>query len=95
VTIRWTRDAVHQLAAAVDYVATDNVKAADVLYLKITESVRQLESFPMAGREARVKNSRELVIPGTPYIVAYGLRGKSTVQVLALLHGRRRWPKRF
>ncbi|HKD86544.1 MAG TPA: type II toxin-antitoxin system RelE/ParE family toxin [Terriglobales bacterium] len=94
-TIRWTKDAVQQLAAAVDYVAADNIKAADALFLKITESVRRLEFFPKAGREGRVKNTRELVIVGTPYHVAYRLKGKSTVQVLALLHGRRRWPKSF
>jgi toxin ParE1/3/4 len=95
VTIRWTKGAVHQLAAAIDYLAADNIKAADALFLKIVETVRHLESFPKAGREGRVKNTRELVIVGTPYIVAYRIRGKSAIQVLALLHGKRRWPKNF
>lgn len=94
-TIRWTKDAVRQLADAHDYVAADNVKAAGELLSKITEAVRHLASYPNAGREGRVKNSRELVIVGTPYIVAYRIKHKSTIQVLALLHGRRRWPKSF
>ena len=94
-TIRWTRDATRQLAAAHDYVAAENPKAAGELLLKIVDSVRQLATFPESGREGRVKNTRELVIVNTPYIVAYRIKNKNSIQILALLHGKRRWPKSF
>lgn len=35
----------------------------------------------------------ELVVTGTPYIVVYRLREK--VEILAVVHGARDWPKRF
>jgi plasmid stabilization system protein ParE len=34
------------------------------------------------------------VIASTPYIVAYRIK-RNTIQILAILHGRRRWPGSF
>jgi addiction module RelE/StbE family toxin len=94
-TIRWAKDATLQLAATHAYVAADNAKAADRLLRQITDSVRMLGSHPNAGRQGRVKNTRELVIASTPYIVAYRIQSKNVIQVLAVLHGKRRWPESF
>jgi toxin ParE1/3/4 len=38
--------------------------------------------------------SRELVVTGTPFVVAYRVNGES-IQILAVLHGARKWPKPF
>jgi toxin ParE1/3/4 len=46
------------------------------------------------GRPGRVKGTRELVIVGTPYIVAYRIKGDA-VQVLRVLHGAQKWPQGF
>lgn len=94
-TIRWAKSATLQLAAAHAYVAADNQRAGDRVVLQITEAVKDLGSHPRAGREGRVKGTRELVIVNTPVIVAYRIKGESTIQVLAVLHGKRRWPEEF
>lgn len=94
-TISWARDATHQLAAAHAYIAADNPRATDQLVLKIVAAVGRLRFHPRVGREGRVKNTRELVILNTPYIVAYRLNNESTIQVVAVLHGKRRWPESF
>lgn len=94
-TIQWAKDATRQLVAAHAYVAADNASAADRLLLRIMQAVNLLSSQPRAGREGRVRNTRELVISGTPYIVAYRIKSRSTIQVLAVLHGKRRWPESF
>ncbi len=94
-TVQWAEDAVRQLIAAHAYVASDNPHAADQLLLRIAHAVKLLGSHPSAGREGRVPNTRELVITNTPYIVAYRLENKDTLQVLAVLHGKRRWPENF
>lgn len=93
-TIQWARDATRQLTAAHAYIAIDN-PAADRLLLKFVESVARLATYPLAGREGRVKGTRELVIVDTPYIVAYRIKSKNAVQILAVLHGKRRWPDAF
>ena len=92
--IRWTRAAAHQLEFAHACVAADNPSAADRLLTRIIQGVNALGEYPLAGREGRVKGTREFVVVNTPYIVAYRV-AKSTIQVLALLHARQKWPEHF
>jgi addiction module RelE/StbE family toxin len=94
-TIQWAKDATRQLAAAHGYVAADGPGAAERLLSRITQTVKQLSTHRHAGREGRIKNTRELVIVNTPYIVAYRIKNESNIQVLAVLHGKRRWPESF
>ncbi len=90
--ICWTKNAVRQLTAAHENVAAENRNAADRVLDRIMDAVRQLAVFPEFGREGRVKNTRELVVVNTPYIIAYRLKSEA-IQILAVLHGRRRWPQ--
>jgi toxin ParE1/3/4 len=85
---------MRQLAAAHEYVAADNSEAADYLVGKIMGAVEQLSIFPQCGREGRVRNTGELAVVGSPYIIAYRIKS-DVIQILAILHGRRRWPQRF
>ncbi len=41
-----------------------------------------------------MSGTRELVITGTPYIAAYRVRPQR-IEVLRIIHGAQRWPKRF
>lgn len=93
--ILWTKAADEQLSVACDYVASDKPSAADKLHSQIIEQVQQLAAYPLAGRTGRVFDTRELVIAGTPYLVAYRITHKSEIQILAVLHGKRRWPVAF
>jgi len=93
--ILWTKPADQQLSFACDFVASDNPSAADKLHSQIVEQVQQLAEYPLAGRTGRVSDTRELVIAGTPYVVAYRITFQSEIQILAVLHGKRRWPVAF
>jgi toxin ParE1/3/4 len=92
--IRWTKRASSQLAAAFDFVSEENLSAAEKQLDIIERAVEQLANFPEMGRPGRVYGTRELVVQSTPYIAAYRLKG-SIVEILALLHGARRWPTQF
>jgi len=48
----------------------------------------------MAGRDGRVLGTRELVISGTPFLIAYRIE-KKEVRILAVLHAAREWPEEF
>jgi toxin ParE1/3/4 len=61
---------------------------------RIFSAIEVLERHPEAGRRGRVPGTRELVILGTPFLVAYRVTGKG-IDILALLHGARKWPGRF
>jgi toxin ParE1/3/4 len=58
--------------------------------------VELLVDHPALGRFGRVPGTRELVVPSTPYIVAYTVDSRrNVVQVLAVIHGARLWPAEF
>ncbi|MGA2076700.1 MAG: type II toxin-antitoxin system RelE/ParE family toxin [Terriglobia bacterium] len=86
--------AEQDLEAAYEYVRQDNEDAARQLVARIFSSVGMLMRHPMAGREGRVKGTRELVVARTPYIVAYRVQ-QNEIQILAVLHGAQRWPSTF
>ena len=91
--IEWTKQAVTQLEQARDYVALGNSEeVADRIARNIIRHVEQLEHFPMSGRTGRVLDTRELVIPNTPFIVAY-IIDQHRIVILALYHGAQRWPE--
>jgi toxin ParE1/3/4 len=82
------------LEAAYDYVRQDNENAAKRLVARVLSAVGMLARHPLAGREGRVQGTRELVVAGTPYVIAYRIR-QDEIQLLAVLHGARRWPTAF
>ena len=90
--IRWSPTAVSDLVSIRDYIAQDSPSAARKVANRIKESVNRLTGFPLSGRVGRVLGTRELVIPGTSYIVAY-TRQSEEVQIAAVLHGRQHWPE--
>jgi len=94
VKLRWTEGAVEDLRSAHDYLEAENPKAAWDAVDRIMSAVERLERFPKMGRSGRVEGSLELVVTGTPFLVAYRVKGES-VQILAVLHGARKWPKGF
>ena len=75
-----------------DYIAADNIVAASETGERLFASIDALERHPEMGREGRVAGTRELVVP--PYVVAYSLTG-DVIEILAILHGARKWPDSF
>jgi toxin ParE1/3/4 len=86
--------AEQDLEAAYDYVQQDSENAAKRLVKRIFSAVGMLTRHPLAGREGRVQGTRELVVVGTPYVIAYRIR-REEIQIPAVLHGARRWPTAF
>jgi toxin ParE1/3/4 len=71
VRLRWTRAATHDLDSVENYISRDNPDAAVDTVVKIIAHVALLAEYPGMGRPGRVKGTREMVVPGLPYIVAY------------------------
>jgi len=90
--IEWTSLALADLKHIYGYIHEDNPQAAVSVLAAIRRAVRgQLNTSPQSGRIGRVKDTRELVIPRLPYIVAYRI-SNSKIQILRVLHGAQRWP---
>jgi toxin ParE1/3/4 len=94
VIIRYTRQAIADLDEARAFIAHERPAAAAAIGQRIRQAVSELGQFPDRGRPGRVAGTRELVIPRCPFIVAYRV-GDGHVDVLAILHAKRRWPSAF
>ena len=93
-TIVWSVRALRHLSRLRDFIARDRPSAAQEIAVTILSSVELLAEQPSLGRPGRLPGTRELVIPGTPYLVPYRVRG-SRLEAIAVLHGRQRWPERL
>jgi toxin ParE1/3/4 len=88
------RKALANLNAEAAYIARDNPDAAVRVVTAITTAVDRLAQYPALGRAGRVPGTRELVVPHSPYIIPYRVRGEA-VEILRVLHVARRWPEEF
>ncbi len=92
--LRWTTPALRDLEAIGDAIARDDPGAAARTVTRVLDRAGLLTEQPHIGRPGRVPGTRELVVTGTPYIVPYRVRDDA-VELLAVLHGARRWPEGF
>ncbi len=90
----WSRRAVQHLIALRDYIAGNSPQNAAAVAERILHSVELLSTQPQMGRPGRVVGTRELVIPDTPFIIPYRMRGGS-LELIALFQGRQGWPKKL
>ena len=91
----WSRRAERHLREAYRYWADEkSEEAADVMLDRILGAAELIERNPEIGRAGRVPATRELPLKPLPFLMAYRVRpGK--VEILALLHGARKWPQQF
>lgn len=90
----WTPKANADLLGAVRYIAEER----PAIVIEQGELVRQaagrLADYPQMGRPGRRRGTRELIMPGTPFIVVYRIQEQEArqIQVIRVLHGAQRWP---
>jgi len=92
--IRFTRNAYSDIDAVYNFIAKDNPVAAQRVLDRVESMIDHLIEHPNLGLEGRVNYTRELIVPDTPYIVAYELN-QEFIDILAIIHSSRRWPDSF
>ena len=90
----WSRKAVQHLVVLREYIAKDSEQSAALVATRILDAIELLQTQPEMGRPGRVVGTRELVIPDTPYIIPYRIRNER-LELIAVFHGRQRWPKKI
>ena len=87
----WSPYALEDRRAIFSYLEGHDPAAAADTDEMIEAAVHNLRSYPNMGRRGRVDKTRELVVIGTPFIVAYIVM-PDRVKLLRVLHGAREWP---
>jgi toxin ParE1/3/4 len=92
--IIWSRRALSHLSALREHIEQDSEQSAVLVAKRILRAVDLLQSQPGMGRPGRTLGTRELVVPDTPYVIPYRVRGER-LELMAIFHGRQRWPVRL
>lgn len=59
---------------------------------RLFDAGRSLASLPLRGRPGLVDGTRELLVPGLPYMLVYVVL-EDSVAIVRLLHQHRQWPE--
>ena len=89
--IRWTTQAIDDIANIADYIAKDSIRYATMQVELFFQSASILESFPKAGKivpETRKRNIREL--PVGSYRLIYRIKSPVLIEIITVYHNRRR-----
>ena len=92
-TIRWTDQAIADLAAIRAFIEQDSPHYSSVVVSRLIRAVERLKDFPTSGRivpEFEQQAVREVV--ERPYRIVYRLAGEGEIRILTVHHGARRMP---
>ena len=89
----WTRTALDELKAQIDFITRENPSAARRVAERIRATGNGLEDFA-TGHAGRVAETYEKSVRGLPYIIAYAIDREDdgeAIAVLHVIHGARNW----
>ena len=92
--VRWSIEALNDLADQVSYIARDNPAAARHVADAIDRTALALGEMP-TGRPGRVTGTYEKSVTRLPYILAYAITqegGEEAVAIVRVIHTSRDWP---
>jgi toxin ParE1/3/4 len=90
----WSPRAVRHLISLREFIATESEQSAALVAHRILDAIDLLKTQPEMGRAGRVVGTRELVVPDTPYVIPYRVK-RNRLEVIAIFHGRQKWPTKF
>ena len=85
--VDWTQNAISDLAAIYAHIAADSPRYARSVVDRITRRTKQISAFPLSGQmvpEYQREDLREQI--EFSYRILYHI-GKSTISVVAVVHG--------
>ncbi|HSF96121.1 MAG TPA: type II toxin-antitoxin system RelE/ParE family toxin [Thermohalobaculum sp.] len=88
----WTRRALREVDAAFEWIVAENPRAAAEVIDRLWAATRILGEHSRMGRPGRIVGTRELVESQTPYIAVYREKA-GQIEILAVLHHAREWPR--
>jgi len=91
--LRWSPQAVRDLEAIRDHIATDSPRYAALVIERIIGAVERLTAFPESGRIVPERNDptiREVIVK--PYRVVYRLR-PGLVEIATVFRASRMYPR--
>lgn len=83
--VQWTKRALKQFTEIQVYIAQDSVSNEALVSERIAKAIKLLGTAPEIGRRTRKKNTRELIVQRTGFLVVY----RHTARLVTILEIRR------
>ena len=90
----WSPVAIRHLVRLREYIQKDSEQNAALVASRILKAIDLLQTRPDIGRPGRLLGTRELVVVNTPYIIPYRVR-RERLELMAVFHGRQKWPAKL
>jgi toxin ParE1/3/4 len=91
VKLRYTPRAIRQFAALAEFIAMDDVAAAGRVGKRIRVLCERLPANPELGRPGIRAGTRDMTVPGLPYIIVYRA-GAGKIVIMGIYHSRQLRP---
>jgi toxin ParE1/3/4 len=91
VRLRYTPRAIRQFSSLAEYIARQDAAAAVKVRKRIRAICERLTAFPEIGRQGVRGGTRELSVPGLPYVIVYRA-GTGEIVILGIYHSRQLRP---
>lgn len=87
VEIRWLRKALNNLDSHANHIATKDPATAQKAVQRVYDAVGLLMENPALGHPGRIEGTRELVVPGTRFIIPYRVMSRQNrIEILRVSH---------
>jgi toxin ParE1/3/4 len=73
-----------------EYIAQDNIAAADRMIDRFTAAFERAAQFPEAGERHEHPKGNFCIVVVSPYLIFYTIAGDE-IDIVRVLHGARRW----
>jgi toxin ParE1/3/4 len=90
--VNFTPQARDDLRGIYDWIALDDERAADRVISRIRQTVMIFGQFPLLGHVGEVPDTQEFKVTGLPYLIVYRLASATDIDILAVVHAKRRYP---
>jgi toxin ParE1/3/4 len=90
VKVRWNTPAAQDPTEIADYIGRDSSEAARKTAKAIFDAANSLDLMPNRGRAGRERGTRELIVPGLPYIIVYQVT-PAAIHILRIFHASMNW----
>jgi plasmid stabilization system protein ParE len=82
----WSAVAVRHLREVVEFFQSENARGTVSLRRRILETAERIGQMPYSGSVGRIKGTREVVAPRSPFIVVYQVSGQR-VEIVGIWYG--------
>ena len=89
--LEWSPRSRRNIESIRDFIAADNLAAAQSVLDAIRRTAENLRNFPMLGHPGRRAGTRELVLTRYPYTLIYRLTQRK-IGIVAVMHQSRKHP---